>query len=121
VSASAFEHERDAVFTAGCDEFLPKPFRDGDVFRILSDRLGLALVRRGQPAAASAPAAVSRARMQDLPADWRERFRRAVVEADGAEAARLALALAAEDEALAAALHARVRAYRFGELEELLG
>src|SRR5262249_16644989 len=32
VSASALDHERDEILAAGCDDFLPKPFREETLF-----------------------------------------------------------------------------------------
>ncbi len=40
-SAGAFAENRDNCLTAGCNEFLPKPIDVGELFRLLSEQLGL--------------------------------------------------------------------------------
>ena len=41
ITASTFEEERAVVLSAGCDDFLRKPFREADVFSMLSKHLGI--------------------------------------------------------------------------------
>ena len=53
VSASAFENDRQHAMSAGCDDFVPKPFREDQLLSVLGRALGLAWVH----AAASPPAA----------------------------------------------------------------
>ena len=63
MSASVLAFDPQIAFDAGCDDFLPKPFREGD----LLDRLGRALKIRWQVAAATgAPPAPMGTRHIDL-------------------------------------------------------
>lgn len=41
VTASAFEEERSAVLSAGCDDFVCKPFQDEAIFETMSKHLGV--------------------------------------------------------------------------------
>ncbi|MCU0570819.1 MAG: ATP-binding protein, partial [Oculatellaceae cyanobacterium Prado106] len=41
VTASTFSHERAAVLTAGCDDFIAKPFTEGIIFAKLAEHLGV--------------------------------------------------------------------------------
>jgi CheY-like chemotaxis protein len=41
VTASAFEDERTQILAAGCDDFVPKPFRDTDIFGYMAKYLGV--------------------------------------------------------------------------------
>lgn len=41
LTASAFEHERAAVFEAGCNDFVPKPFQRNELFFKLTEHLGV--------------------------------------------------------------------------------
>jgi two-component system sensor histidine kinase/response regulator len=41
VSASAFEHERNALIEAGCDDFVTKPFREEKIFEKVAQHLGV--------------------------------------------------------------------------------
>jgi CheY-like chemotaxis protein len=47
LTASALEEERQEVFAAGCDDYIPKPFRDKDVFGKLAVHLGVEYVYEG--------------------------------------------------------------------------
>lgn len=44
LTASAFDHERDRVLAAGCDDFLAKPFREFDLFQVMQKHLDLEFV-----------------------------------------------------------------------------
>ncbi|NEP41516.1 MAG: response regulator, partial [Okeania sp. SIO2H7] len=44
VTASVFEEEKAAVFEAGCDDFIRKPFKDGDIFDAIERHLGVEFV-----------------------------------------------------------------------------
>lgn len=41
LTASAFDEEREDILAAGCDDFLRKPFRTGDIFDMVSKHLGV--------------------------------------------------------------------------------
>jgi signal transduction histidine kinase/CheY-like chemotaxis protein len=41
VSASVFTSDREAALAAGCDEFLPKPFHEGQLYELIGQLLGL--------------------------------------------------------------------------------
>lgn len=52
VTASAYEEERAEMLSAGCDDFLRKPFKDTEVFEMLHTHLGVRFVyEEGQQAA----------------------------------------------------------------------
>lgn len=44
LSASAFEHERDALIEGGCDAFVAKPYREATIFEALEAQLGARFV-----------------------------------------------------------------------------
>ncbi|GAK55095.1 putative histidine kinase [Candidatus Vecturithrix granuli] len=44
VSASVVDDDRQAVFAAGCDDFLRKPFQEADIFTLLEKHLGLRFI-----------------------------------------------------------------------------
>jgi|GEM_PF-3412942 len=48
LTASVFEEERAVVLEAGCDDFLRKPFRADDIFKMMGDRLGVRYIREGE-------------------------------------------------------------------------
>jgi signal transduction histidine kinase/ActR/RegA family two-component response regulator len=41
VTASAFEHQRQEILAAGCDDFVRKPYRAADIYALLGHHLGL--------------------------------------------------------------------------------
>jgi CheY-like chemotaxis protein/nitrogen-specific signal transduction histidine kinase len=53
VTASAFEEERELVLSAGCDDFLRKPFREADIFEVMHKHIGVRYIY-DQPTAPSA-------------------------------------------------------------------
>ena len=44
LTASSFEEEREIVLSAGCDDFLRKPFREAEIFELLHQHLGVQYV-----------------------------------------------------------------------------
>src|SRR5205085_1214164 len=63
LTASAFEHDRERIFAAGCDDFVAKPFLEETLFAKLSEHLGVSWIfdepRERAAAAPLPPAAVS--------------------------------------------------------------
>ncbi len=41
LTASAFNEDREAVFAAGCDDFVRRPFRESDIFSKIQEHLGV--------------------------------------------------------------------------------
>jgi signal transduction histidine kinase/CheY-like chemotaxis protein len=44
LTASAFEEERSLVLSAGCDDFLRKPFRESDIYDMMTKHIGIRFV-----------------------------------------------------------------------------
>jgi CheY-like chemotaxis protein len=59
MSASVLGFNRDDAFAAGCDDFLPKPFRESELIDKLGRALGLAWVQAEAAAVPSAGAVPS--------------------------------------------------------------
>ncbi|MDE3246411.1 MAG: response regulator, partial [Acidobacteriota bacterium] len=115
ISASVLDLDKAAVQALGFDDFLGKPFKESELFDLLSEHLGVRFLRRAgiqQPANASAPSLEGLARLDP---EWRLAFRDAVASGDTPEA--LALLENIKDAELAPLLRQMVKAYR---LEELL-
>ena len=53
MSASVLSFNRDDAFAAGCDDFLPKPFREADLLARLALHLGLTLTHAENSASSS--------------------------------------------------------------------
>lgn len=48
VTASVFEEERTVVLSAGCDDFLRKPFREVEIFEIMNRHIGVRYIYQNQ-------------------------------------------------------------------------
>ncbi|MGC9395404.1 MAG: ATP-binding protein [Anaerolineae bacterium] len=95
LTASAFEEDRDAILAAGCDDFVRKPFRENEVFDILTRHLGVQFVyeapEAGDAFAAQAGATAAdeaatftalRTAWQALPPEWQADLHQAAVTLD---------------------------------------
>jgi signal transduction histidine kinase/ligand-binding sensor domain-containing protein/DNA-binding NarL/FixJ family response regulator len=127
LTASVFDHERDEILAAGFDDFLMKPFREEDLFGVLSRQLGARLrylsadelPSSGSHAPVGADA-LSSHRFRAISPELLEALGDAVVKGDVEVANALADKVHEADQDLAAGLRALIRTYRFDELQELI-
>ncbi|MBA3533805.1 MAG: response regulator, partial [Ardenticatenales bacterium] len=84
LTASTLEEERAMVLSAGCDEFMRKPFRASDIFEIMHRQIGVRyLYEESAPLGAAAKALeITSAMVAALPPEWVTRFRAAVIQLD---------------------------------------
>ncbi|AUX37881.1 MULTISPECIES: ATP-binding protein [Sorangium] len=119
MTASAFEQNRSLAAEAGCDDFLTKPFRDADIFNLLTKHLGARFEVEEGPAERrpAGPPAVDLARAAaGLPAALRKDLRRAATRLD-AKAVQAAIdRFRPEDAELAGAVAELARGYRFDSI-----
>jgi signal transduction histidine kinase/CheY-like chemotaxis protein/ligand-binding sensor domain-containing protein len=114
LTASAFEQEQAEILAGGCDDYVPKPYRDATVFEKLAEHLGARLVYEQEPAAAGNDGSL--VGLAELPAEVVRDLGEALVQGD------LELAGAAVDRIaeltpdLGVTLRAMVRAYQFDEI-----
>jgi CheY-like chemotaxis protein len=82
ISASAFDRERRRFLDAGIDAFIAKPFREQDLFDVLSHHARVAFetkeIQNTSPPSESAPTPT----LEHASAQWREAFQQALVEGD---------------------------------------
>ena len=125
VTAHALEEERAAILEAGCDDFLPKPFRDEDIFDILSKHLEVRLVNPDQnsgPEIKNLDESSLRADTLDqLPAGWIEELRKAAEILDAETAKGLIEKVRSRNVDLAEKLSILLKSYRFDKLQQWLG
>jgi len=123
LSASALDHERTEILSAGCDDFVPKPFREGAIFEKLAEHLGVAYLyeeaRSSESALMAGP--VTRERLSTLGESWRRSLRDALATGDMDAASALAREIADQDPQLAHDLLALLGAFRLDELQDALG
>jgi two-component system sensor histidine kinase/response regulator len=118
LTASAFEHDRASILAAGCDEIVPKPFREDAVFDTMARHLGLRYSRAEASAelGAGPGVTVTAERLGALPSAIREDLVRALSQGDDLGAQRAVDKVDSHDPALAEALRHLVRGFRFDEL-----
>ena len=121
LSASALEHERAEILASGCDDFVPKPFRESLIFAKLGEFAGAVYVYDDElePALKTAATAGLSARVNNLPSAWRHAMRHALAIGDTARARQLVDEIELEEPALAVQMRAMLAAYRLDELEQM--
>jgi two-component system sensor histidine kinase/response regulator len=86
LTAHAFEDHRATVLAAGCDDFLAKPFSAEDIFRKMTDHLGVSfeLTEPGNEPSANTLefSGPLQGILQQMPEDWLSSFHQAAIEAD---------------------------------------
>jgi signal transduction histidine kinase len=86
LTASAFEEDREAILAAGCDDFVRKPFREGEIFEMLRRHLGVRFIYEAVTPALEAAASVSledlAASVETLSAAWAADLYQAAVALD---------------------------------------
>jgi len=121
LTASAFEEDRQAILSEGCDDFVRKPFREAEIFDRLTKHLGVCFVyeevepsaQASRPAdAASSQERLTPAALAILPADWVAELYQAAVQADGDLVLDLVEQIRAQHPSVADALTSLVRNYR---------
>jgi len=123
LTAGAFDHDRERVLAAGCDDIVIKPFREETVFEKMEEFLGVSY-ERVDTSSPSRPtdglARVSADRLAAIPVEELDRLNSAI-DAGAIDEAREALdAIAPLDEALANELWEMIKNYQFDEVQELL-
>jgi len=121
LTASAFEEDRQAILSEGCDDVVRKPFREAEIFDRLTNHLGVCFVyeevepsaQASRPAdAASSQERLTPAALAILPADWVAELYQAAVQADGDLVLDLVEQIRAQHPSVADALTSLVRNYR---------
>jgi CheY-like chemotaxis protein len=125
LTASAFEEDRNAILSEGCDDFLRKPFRENEIFDALTKHLGVRFVyddESAQPDAtkeADAEAVLTSAALAALPAGTVAELHQAAAQADSELALDLIEQIRSEHRTLADALRGLVDNFRFDTLMDL--
>ncbi len=115
VSASVLEVDPPSLREAGFDDFIPKPFRMDQVAHLLEKHAGFRF-RRMKPT--PAPVSPDLTGIRDLPEEWRQRLRQAILLGDSGEARRI---LAERDgDPRARELEELVQNFRFETLLSIL-
>ncbi len=120
LTASSLEEERAVVLSAGCDDFVRKPFRDTYIFEMMHTHLGVRYVYE-EPIASEIPpepveSSVTPEILAELPGEWLTLFENAIIEADILILRDLIDQIRANHELLANALTTMVNGFQYDEL-----
>jgi PAS domain S-box-containing protein len=116
LTASAFEEDRKTILSAGCDDFIRKPFREAEIYDKLAKHLGVRFVCEGVVEGEEEVVAedvLTPAALAVLPADWLAELYQAAAQADVDLAFDLIERIREQDGSLADALAGLVAKFRF--------
>jgi signal transduction histidine kinase/CheY-like chemotaxis protein len=118
LTASAFEEDRAIVLSAGCDDFIRKPFREAVIFEVLTCHLGVQFVYADEAARehasnCAAEAALSPGDLRGLPDGWVRDLQQAAVQGDTDLLFRLIEHIREQHPALAERLTTLAHNYQF--------
>ena len=119
LTASAFEEDRHKVLDAGCDDFMRKPFREGELLDKMAAHLGVAFVYADEGASSEVAAELDGTALAVMPEDWRQAMGQAALSADAQALEELLEAIPAAHAPLAHQLGEMVHDFRFEELIRL--
>ena len=123
LTASALEEERSLVLAAGCDDFLRKPFRESEIFDLMTKHIGVQFIyenildTKNKPSGDRLP---SPAGLRALPEAWVAELLIAVRKTDPEESEIVVRQIREKDESLADALDELVCEFRFDILQDIL-
>jgi PAS domain S-box-containing protein len=125
VTAHALEEERMTIKAAGCDDFLAKPFLDTELFEILNRHLGVRFVYRDQAVDGGSQnfdrPPVDPSELAALPVEWIHSLSQAAEMLDTEAVNCVIDQVRTLNAAMADALSALAKAFRFDKLQQLLG
>ena len=127
VTAGVFEDERTAVLSAGCDDFVRKPFKVSEIFDVMSKHLGVRYVYEDD-VYAHAPKLSEKDRSKALtpealgalPPELLAELEQAVVQGDTDRAEHLTENIRSYDAALADALAVRISDFEYDKILKLI-
>lgn len=122
LTASTLEEDRAIVLSAGCDDFVRKPFREADILDAMNKHIGVRYIY-DEPANKLNPTqfefdALTPATLNTLPARWVAELHQAVAAADSELAFSLIEQLEAKDTTLAKILSKLVNDFEFDRIED---
>lgn len=122
LSASAFEDDRQKFLSAGCDDFLRKPYREEEVFSKMAEHLGICYLYDdgAEQAEDGRGLKVDAADLEALPQDWVVRFRQAAAKGKAGDLLELLKRVRPDHSRVSDALARMVRDYEFSKIVALL-
>ncbi|NEP48196.1 MAG: response regulator [Moorea sp. SIO3C2] len=123
LTASAFIEERAVILSAGCDDFVRKPFREEEIFETMAHYLGVRYVYEEETSATlpqrSATEALTREALAVMPAEWVAQLYQAANEVNNQQIFQLIEQIPSEHDPVAIALTDLVRNFRCDKIIDL--
>jgi len=123
LTASVLEEERAIVLSAGCDDFVRKPFKENIIFETLTKHLGVTYIYEdisGQDEENLPEAALSSEQFQVMPHQWLLRFSEVVLESNTEQAILLIQEIPSTEASLIQGLLKLVRKFEFEKILDLI-
>ncbi len=124
LTASAFDKERAVILSAGCDDFVRKPFREEAVFEMMTKHLGIRFIYEDQnqslpPQPEMLPEELTSEALAEMPAQWLVQLHQAAALAKAKPIFQLLEQIPESHAALANTLTDLVNNFRFDKLMDL--
>ncbi|MBF0565556.1 MAG: PocR ligand-binding domain-containing protein [Nitrospirae bacterium] len=124
LTANVFDEDREKVLSAGCNDFIRKPFRESDIFSMMERHLGVKFLYEKTEdeslVAKDEREILSRDAISDLPFTTVNRLRKAVAEVDIETVSAVINEIRRDNAALAGLLTEFVDNYEYFKIIELL-
>jgi len=124
VTAGVFEEERSLVMSAGCDDFLRKPFRESDIFELMEKHTGIRFVyeqeNREEKTGTAAANALTKDALASIPSELTEELRNAAILGDVDKVDFIITSIRSHNKPLADALAIMAEEFEFDKILEFI-
>jgi len=120
VTASTYEEERSQVLAAGCDDFLRKPFQEGQIFQLLEKHLGVEFMYEELEPTPKGESKILDEQQVTLPAELRENLLASLLYHDPQRIEASIAALETDYPDLAAHLHNLAKEFQYIQISTLI-
>jgi len=122
LTASVLEEEKVVVLSAGCDDFMRKPFQEETIFHILNKYLGVRYIYEeiGESQVVEFSEKLTGKDLQIMPQEWLEKLLEATLEADDEKVLQIIEELPETEVKLTKSLTKLVYQYQFERIMDLI-
>lgn len=125
LTANVLEEEKAVVMEAGCDDFMRKPFRETEIFEMMSTHIGVSYVyeeerKTDEPEGIPSGEVLTAEAIKALPGEWLARLEQALLEGDLDSMASVTEEISTQNAPLAAALKTCLDNFEFDKVLSLL-
>lgn len=120
ITAHALEEERREILASGCDDFIRKPYQNGDILDALMKNLGVRFSYEEEPAAPAVAAQLDAATLADIPHELLNALEQALVRLDTGGVGRAVEEIRAHNPSAADTLANMARNLQYGRILRLI-